>query len=222
MWNHPALPNNAQPPQLEGRDMNDIMAYARRGPSIGLDWLLVEADADRGWKLYHDKACVTCHSLKGEAGRVGPDLGPGRELPPTIVQLAGSMWNHSAAMSQAMAAKGVQRPKFTDREMADVIAFLYSIRAAEPGGSPTLGEVVFEARGCSSCHGSHAEGTPSAPGLRGKNNRYSSISLGTVLWHHGPEMNQRVKEKGVKWPDLSEGDVGDLIAFLNSAQAGSL
>jgi len=200
--------------------MNDIMAYARKGQSIGLDWLLVAADTDRGWKLYHEKACVGCHALKGEAGRVGPDLGPGRDLPPTIVQLAGSMWNHSLAMSRAMSAKGVKRPKLEDREMADLIAFLYSIRSAEPGGSATLGEVVFEGRGCSSCHGSNAQGTSIAPSLRGKNNRYSSISLGTVLWHHGPEMNKRVLEKGLKWPDLSEGDVGDLLAFLNSAPAG--
>ncbi len=220
MWNHPSLPNEKEPPQLEGRDMNDIMAYARKGQSIGLDWLLVAADTDRGWKLYHEKACVGCHALKGEAGRVGPDLGPGRDLPPTIVQLAGSMWNHSLAMSRAMSAKGVKRPKFEDREMADLIAFLYSIRSAEPGGSATLGEVVFEGRGCSSCHGSNAQGTSTAPSLRGKNNRYSSISLGTVLWQHGPEMNKRVVEKGLKWPDLSEGDVGDLLAFLNSAPAG--
>ncbi len=220
MWNHPPLPNDEEPPQFEARDMNDVMAFARKGQSIGLDWLLVAADADRGWKLYREKACVTCHSLRGEAGRVGPDLGPGRELPATIVQLAGSMWNHSLAMSRAMNAKGVKRPRFSDAEMADLIAFLYSIRASEPGGSATLGEVTFDGRGCGSCHGPHGDGTESAPGLRGKDRRYSSISLGTALWQHGPEMNKRVVEKGVKWPDLSEGDVGDLIAFLNSAPAG--
>lgn len=220
MWNHPPLPDEEEPPRLEGRDMNDIMAFARKGQSIGLDWLLVAANADHGWQLYRDKACATCHPLKGEANRIGPDLGPGRQLPPTIVELAGSMWNHSLAMSKAMTAKGVQRPRFSDAEMADLIAFLYNIRTAEPGGSATLGEAVFEGRGCSNCHGPHAQGTPSGPSLRGKNNRYSSISLGTVLWHHGPEMNKRVREKGLQWPSLSVGDVGDLVAFLNSAPAG--
>jgi hypothetical protein len=33
-------------------------------------------------------------------------------------------------------------------------------------------------------------------------------------------MYRRAHEMGLSWPALSEGDVGDLITFLNSTSAG--
>ena len=155
---------------------------------------------------------------KDETGKVGPQLGPGRDLPETIVQLAGTMWNHSEAMSQAMRERGLTRPSFDAQEMADLVAFLYSVRSTEPGGSPRLGEVLFAGRGCDRCHGVRAEGTERGTGLRGRGRRFTSISFAAALWRHG-SIYGRTRENGQSWPELSEGDVGDLITFLNSSAA---
>lgn len=218
MWNHPPPTDvGGEPPRFEGREMNDLLAFAREGRDPSLGRLLLGADPDRGRKLFQGKSCAGCHSVKDESGRAGPQLGPGRELPATIVQLAGTLWNHSAAMARAMRARGIDRPILSSREMADLVAFLYSLRSAEPGGSPKLGEVLYENRGCSRCHGSGAEGTKLGPGLRGRGKRFTSISFATALWRHGPEMYKRARELGLEWPELVEGDVGDLITFLNTA-----
>ena len=84
-------------------------------------------------------------------------------LPRTLTQMAGRMWNHSPEMWAAMKAKGIQRPTFEGKEMADLIAFLYSVRYFELGGSPIIGQQLFEERKCSQCHGSDAGGGTNRP-----------------------------------------------------------
>lgn len=217
MWNHPGA-SDADRPRFEGREMNDILSYVRGGATAPrLDEDLLRADFGRGWQVFRDKSCAACHSVKDEAGRVGPELGPGRELPATILELAGSMWNHSPAMLRQMEHLRIARAVFRKQEMADLLAFLYSFRYAEPGGSPKVGEVLFAGRGCSHCHGRRAQGTPQAPGLRGRGKNYTAVTMATALWQHGPAMYRRAQDLGMSWPLLAENDVGDLITFLNTA-----
>ena len=223
MWNHaPAMEAELGKlglpwPQFGRGEMNDLLAYIRDvtgGPRREFE--LLPASPDRGWQLFQSKSCIVCHSVKGEGGRVGPELGPRHELPLTIVQFTGLMWNHSPKMWRAMQARNILRPAFTGREMADLIAFLHSVRYFEPGGSPQMGEMLFARRGCSNCHGPRGEGTPSGPGLRGRGENFTSVTLATALWRHGPEMEQRTRKLGLPWPKLAESDVGDLLVFLNT------
>jgi mono/diheme cytochrome c family protein len=201
--------------------MTDIFGYVRGG-GMGsqVDRFLLNADFRRGWQVFREKSCVACHSVKDEAGRVGPELGPGRELPPTVLQLSGSIWNHSPAMWAQMRHLRIKRATFREPEMADLLAFLYSFRYAEPGGSSNLGEVLFTGRGCDRCHGRRAMGTPEAPALRGSGKNFTSVTMAAALWRHGPAMYRRTQDLGLPWPLLSEKDVGDLITFLNTSPEG--
>ena len=94
-----------------------------------------------------------------------------------------------------MQERGLTRPSFDGQEMADLVAFLYSVRSAEPGGSPRLGEVLYAGRGCDRCHGARAEGTGRGPGLRGRGKRFTSISFAAALWRHGPHIYGRAREQ---------------------------
>ena len=95
---------------------------------------------------------------QGRGRRVGPELGTGGKLPATVLELAGSMWNHSPGMLKQMEHLRIQRAIFREPEMADLLAFLYSFRYAEPGGSPKVGEVLFTGRGCNRCQGGWRQG----------------------------------------------------------------
>ena len=223
MWNHaPTMESVMEQrglawPRFEGPDMNDLLAYIR-SISAGRrrEFELLPADPDRGWKLFQDKSCIACHSVKGEGGRIGPELGPRREYALTVVQFAGLMWNHSPEMWRQMKAQGIARPSFQDQEMADLIAFLHRLRYFEPGGSSQMGEVLFAKRGCARCHGPRSQGSPLGPALRGHREPFTSTGLAEALWRHGPKMYQRSRQLGLPWPTLEEGDVGDLVIFLNT------
>lgn len=223
MWNHaPVMEARMQElgfdwPRFERGDMNDVLAYIREnwgGPRSEREFL--PASLERGRRLFQSKSCIACHTLNGEGGHAGPELGPKRPLPSSIVQFAGLMWNHSPEMWHMMRAQGIPRPTFEGQQMADLIAFLYSLHYFDPGGSHQSGKSLFARRGCSQCHGPSAEGTPQGPALRGGSGTFNSIALAEALWRHGPKMYERTRERGLSWPTLAESDVGDLVIFLNT------
>ena len=102
--------------------------------------------------------------------------------------------------------------------MADLLAFLYSFRYAEPGGSANVGQVLFTGRGCDRCHGRLATGTRAGAGASRSGKNFTSVSMAAALWRHGPAMYRRAQDLGVPWPMLAEKDVGDLITFLNTSR----
>jgi cytochrome c2 len=238
MWNHaPAMEGGLRQldlawPRFEGREMNDLLAYLREaggawGPSLTVCCFqpqgengMLPADADHGQKLFQEKLCVECHAVSGEKKGIGPVLGPRRRLPPTFVQLAGLMWNHTPGMMKAMTVQGMPRPVFKGQEMADLIAYLYRLRYFEAIGSPQAGQQVFSTRGCSHCHGNGAEGTSQGPSLRSSSEIFTPVTLAVALWRHGPQMYQRAQELKRSWPTLEQGDVADLVVFLNTSPEG--
>lgn len=228
MWNHaPAMEASMDKlglawPKMEPNEMTDLLAYFREataGPRQEFEFL--PADFTRGEGLFREKFCAECHSLNGEGGEAGPELGPGQQGPLTIVEFTGLMWNHSPEMWREMKARGIERPAFEGKEMADLIAFLYTVGYFDSGGSADTGKDIFSERGCSHCHGSLAEGTSQAIALRGSGQNFTCVTLATALWRHGPKMYERTKELGLAWPALEEQDLDHLLAFLNSHPEGT-
>jgi mono/diheme cytochrome c family protein len=223
MWNHaPVMEARMEKirlpwPTFKGREMNDLLAYIRAVSSAPRhEANLLPASPERGWKLFQSKSCIVCHSVNGQGGRIGPELGPGRQLPLTIVQFAALMWNHSPEMWKAQSAQNIARPTFDGQEIADLVAFLASLRYFEPTGSAEVGETLFAERDCNRCHGANGLGTRLGPALRSPGKSYSTIALATALWSHGPNMYRRTQELRVPWPTLEESDIGNLVSFLNS------
>lgn len=204
-------------PQFQGHDLSDLYSYvypAERGsPPPVAD---PPPDPERGWKLFQEKRCIACHSIKNDDGRAGPTLGPIRNLPPTFTQLGELMVNKAPKMLRAMDEQGIERPQLQGQDMTDLFAFLYSLCYVEPTGSAHVGRSLFSWRGCYRCHGVDAEGASNGPALRGRGRQYTSIALAAALWRHGPNMNRRSERMNVGWPTLLETDVGDLLTFLNS------
>lgn len=223
MWNHaPVMEThmremNVPWPRFQGTEMNDLLTFLqeeRAGPQREFE--LLPADPERGWELFRSKGCITCHSARGQGGNIGPDLDAAGTLPGTITQMAGEMWNHSPAMWVQMQTSGVERPTFQGQEMADLVAFLISLRSFDLGGSPLIGKEVFAQRKCSECHGSEGQGTDRGPELRLRGRIQTPVSLAQKFWKHGPTMLERVRQGGSEWPALKEAELAHLLAFLNT------
>ena len=136
---------------------------------------------------------MRCHSVRGQGGSVGPELGPERDFPLTTGEFASVLWNHAPAMLRLGRENGVSPPVLQGNEMSDLLTFLASLRYFEPTGSPLVGEHVFSERGCAACHGLMAEGTQIGPGLRLGTEAFTTVSFTAALWRHGPRMIDRAR-----------------------------
>lgn len=224
MWNHAAEMQEhlkslgMRWPEFHEDELRDLYAYVRQleqRPQSEAD--MFPADPENGWKVFQSKGCISCHPLNASTqGHIGPVLGPDRKVPPTFFRFAEAMLNHFPDMRRAMQSQNQAVATFQGTDMADVIAFVYSLRYLEPGGSPQVGKSVFQWRGCAQCHGDRAEGSRNGPPLRGRGRSFTAVRLASILWDHGAKMYQQSQKMGQAWPQLQDSDIGNLLAFLNS------
>ncbi len=219
MWNHaPAMQAQMEArgyawPELQGSDIADLIAYVRtQATNRRQHFYLQPASPDVGRAVFRQKGCASCHGLRGSGGAAAPDLGT-RALPRTLGQLAALMWNHSPAMWASMRSQQIRRPQFSNKEMADLVAYLFAERYFEASGGAAKGARVFEVKGCAACHLGDTRGA--APDLSGWRGRVSPVDLATAMWNHGPVMLGRMREQQIPWPEFRPGEMVDLMEFLN-------
>ena len=222
MWNHRRGMSEAMAekdvvwPTFRGQEMVDLLTYIQETNSgKRREGELFPADPGKGKKLFEEKGCTSCHSINGSGKHTGPDLGSQHQTPPSITQFAGLMWNHSPQMLAKMDQNLIGRSQFAEREMADLIAYLYVVRYLEPVGRVDAGKEVFNQKHCANCHGSEGKGGKGGPNLASRA-EYFAPQIAYTLWSHGPEMYRKMRDKNIAWPTLNEKELVDLMAFLNS------
>jgi len=137
MWNHgPKMwakmaERGIAVPSLTTEEMSDLTSYL-----YFLQFVDSPGVAARGRVVYQEKRCGKCHTLPGIGGTVGPDLTAAEKLK-TPLEVVTEMWNHASTMEQKMLEESVEWPVFKGGEMADLMAYLLSIRK---GAEPALGQ----------------------------------------------------------------------------------
>ena len=174
---------------------------------------LLPGDIKEGWKVFTLKKCSACHSIWGEGGKGGPDLGTLPESYVSQSQLAALMWNHWPEMWGKMAAKKIPPQKMDKAEMADLFAFLYFIRYMDEPGDSQKGKKLLESKDCIKCH-SVREGTTGDLSRWGM--YINPIVWAQMMWNHSPQMEQEMKKKGVPWIEFKKNEMLDLIAYIRS------
>ena len=117
MWDH--QPSMKQPPPvLSQEEMRQIISYiwARQ-------YFRGDGSADRGKKVFADKSCATCHNNPASGA---PTLSKGKEAYSDITMVS-TLWQHGPRMLEMMNQKNIGWPRFTTREMSDLIAYLNSL-----------------------------------------------------------------------------------------------
>ena len=174
---------------------------------------LLLGDVKEGWRVFNQKKCIDCHSIWGEGGKGGPDLGL---LPQAYVSqshLAALMWNHGPEMWGRMTARKIPFLKIEKKEMADLFAFLYFIRYMDEPGDPQKGKKLMEMKACDQCH-TVKEG---ARGDLGRWGMYTNpILWAQMMWNHTPQMEQEMRKKGLLRVEFKGNEMVDLIAHIRS------
>jgi mono/diheme cytochrome c family protein len=152
-------------------------------------------------------------------GKVGPDLAK-IARPRSFFDMAADMWNHLHKMVPRMQELGVARPTLDAQEAGDLIGFLYTLNYFDKPGNATAGKRLFTGKRCIVCHQVGGAGGVVGPNLDHLTQFASPIFVASAMWNHGPQMAEKMKEKGVARPTFTGAELRDLIAFLAPATAG--
>ncbi|HXG52640.1 MAG TPA: c-type cytochrome [candidate division Zixibacteria bacterium] len=130
MWNHgPGMwkkmaERGIQVPSLTADEMSDLVSYL-----YFVQFVDAPGTAARGRVVFQEKKCANCHgSADRKRARAAVDLAKAETLA-TPLAVVTEMWNHASTMERKMLEEAVEWPVFRGREMADLIAYLLSLRA---------------------------------------------------------------------------------------------
>ena len=206
MWNHSGRMREALArrkivwPQLSTQDLSDILVYLRNLPETKLlpsrFYYYVEP-ATGGNEVFKEKSCERCHT-----GKLALE---NRLQHQTLTDIAVDMWNHAPKMIQPP-------PQFTQDDMRKLVSYLWVRQFFRSGGTSARGQKVFTGKRCIACHGDRTSG---APDLSARKD-HTAITMVAALWQHGPQMLERMKQKGIEWPHFDGNQMADLIAFLSA------
>ena len=205
MWNHQTQMHNAMAargvtwPHLSSQELEDLLIYLQNLPQTREkeDFLLLPSP-ENGEQLFREKGCAECH--KGKLALEN------RLSDSTLTDVAAAMWNHAPQMRQPP-------PELTITEWEQLISYVWAKQFFATRGNAARGHKTFDSKKCAVCHNDPSSG---APTLSKPSEPYSAINMVSVLWQHGPAMLQKMHEKHITWPQLSQNEMANLIAYLNS------
>jgi len=203
MWDHVDAMQNALTERkrgwvtLSGQELTDLSVYLQNlpeTPKMSANFSLPDpASGEEPFKA----TCSGCHkdalSLESRLSNM------------TLTDVAAAMWDHVPKMKAA--------PRTSQEDIRKIVAYVWERQYLGPSGSATRGGRIFQAKRCAVCHNDPQSGAPKLPSGE---TSYSTVSMIHVLWTHGPQMLDKMTQKGMAWPRLSPDDVSNLVAYLNS------
>lgn len=220
MWNHgPAMSERLREqgivrPTFTGVELINLIAYlesASEGPQDESLYVLPGRAAE-GRSLFLGKGCSRCHGSPAGSANEGPDLAE-RAAHRSLTEFAAAMWNKQPRMFRAMRARGIQEIQLRPAEMADLVAYLYSLRYFAESGDRERGRLLVRQKGCLECHSLNGQGGSSASDLSGGEGPSEPAGVISALWNHTVIAEGQPSE-GVFWPILRPGEIADLTAFF--------
>jgi mono/diheme cytochrome c family protein len=224
MWNHgPAMAEamrarGIERPVFTAAELRDLIAFlaSATGATEGPVYVVPGRAAD-GRRLFSEKRCIECHAVGGEGGRVGPDLVE-RAARRSLLELAAAMWNKAPAMMAAMKPRGIAVPQLRADEMADLVAYLYSVGYFAPPGGVQRGWKVALDKGCLVCHGVAGERGKPASDLSRVRNLDSPAAVLAALWNHALVTAPTPGGDRAPWPEFRAEEMVDLVTMLQSVR----
>jgi cytochrome c len=209
-------------PEFKGTEMMDLLAFIKsnaRGDTKEAAFI-TPGNPREGKRVFIEKGCMKCHSIRGEGGKEGGDLGrKAKTFYKSLTQIASSMWNKGPTVLARMSQTQSGLPKFTPKEMADLLAYLYFLHFVDEPGNPNSGRRLFSSLGCSKCHG-----------MDGKKGELMTINLSKYekapnvmeivagIWNHSTEIEKAMRENGIPWPRFEKGQMADLLEYIRTAK----
>lgn len=126
MWNHGYMmwktmkDLDVDLPKFVENELADIIAYL-----YFLEFQQQAGNSARGKELVEAKGCTNCHTIGGKGGGIGPELAQSQDFS-SFITIAARMWNHNLDMQKRMIESNIPFPRFAEREMIDLLAYIRS------------------------------------------------------------------------------------------------
>jgi mono/diheme cytochrome c family protein len=209
-------------PIFSGPDLTDLITYiesvSNASPAGPL--YVLPGNAADGRDMFVKKGCVECHSIRGAGGGAAPDLAR-RGVSWDLAEFAAAMWNKAPAMMARMRSRGISVPQLNPGEMADLLAYLYSVRYFAESGNMNAGRHLLRTRGCLTCHSLNARGADKAGDLAERAAMASPAEVVAVLWNHVKYTETGDSLVAAAWPVIGAKEMADIAAFLQAPPDGS-
>lgn len=224
MWNHgPAMAEamrsrGIERPSFQESELLDLLTYLSSAATGGADAPVyaLPGRAEEGRILFATKGCLECHAIRGQGGKVGPDLAE-RGVQGSLLQFAATLWNKAPAMNQAMKTRGIGVPQLTADQMADIVAYLYSVRYFAQAGDARKGALLATSKGCLNCHTLYGERGKTASDLARARGIQSPGGAVAAMWNHSFFVTeQRTDQRPIVRPQFTSEEMADLVAYLRS------
>jgi mono/diheme cytochrome c family protein len=223
MWNHgPSMvkamqAKNIERPTFTESEMLDLITYLRSvstAPAEGPLYVF-PGSAYEGRQLFASKGCDECHSVTELRPKEGPNL-PERKLHRSLIQFAVAMWNKAPAMIKAMETRQISVPQLQAQEMADIVAYLFSIEYFAKAGNIHRGQELVMHKGCLDCHSIAGKGGKTAKDFMRLRGLDSPVVVLSTLWNHSFGMERIMEKRQISWPQFRPEEMADLVAFLQA------
>jgi mono/diheme cytochrome c family protein len=173
-------------------------------------------DSARGERLFSTLSCMGCHSLNGQGGKIGPDLGRRIDRNFTPASLAATMWNHAPTMWSAMRERNVRAGDLNEQAAADLFAYFYSVRFFNKPGDAGRGKRLFSSKHCADCHGLTEAKLPEAKPVSHWESIGHPVDLVDAMWNHAARMRQEFARRNLPWAELTAQDLDDMLVYLRN------
>ena len=200
---------------MKGLILSAIIFYQFSFAIIAQDLKLPSNPLD-GRIVFEDKGCIYCHSLSGYGGDIGPDLAR-KKYYGSFLELASIMWTHIPEMDRKFRELKFERPQFNEKEMLDLIYFIFYLRYLGEPGSVSSGKKLLTSKGCLNCHQVSGIGNRVAPDFARLQKYASPLYMAQAMWNHGPSMQEKMKELKILYPSLTGENIADITAYIRQA-----
>ena len=210
MWNHaPAMwsaiaAGGLDRPQVDAGQAADLFAYF-----ASVRFFEHPGDAARGSALFKSKGCAGCHAIEAPSPGAAKPVAEWDSVSDSIA-LAQRMWNHAPAMRQAVESRKLRWPSVTSQELSDILVYLQNLpqlKHRPPNYAPAsaeTGEILFQAKGCTGCHGVKA-----AVDKRFANRTMTDFAAS--MWNHGARLTKPL-------PEMNAEEMRRIVGYLESLQ----
>lgn len=219
LWNHYPRMREALRERREawyawnGGLVTDLSRYlAALAPAQNPPPLLTPGDPENGSGVFIRLGCARCHNpLHPAAWAEFLHLANTRSAAENGAALLG----HLPTLDDRAGERALPRP-ISERDMADLLAYLSLAGAQLPGGDARAGRRVFERKRCVACHALPGREPGIGPDVEDMPLVHDPYTVAALMLQHARNMTIAAKLEHLPWPQMEPGELLDLYAFLAS------